>query len=156
METMILPQMWFPSRVYISLQYILPDGKVKQVKCFVFLLLIPTARIERAQKFLMMITPRLARSQSENVDVGRNDGMVWEFPIALHRRYNVALPSQLLTPLGRRWRTTSRRDKGQTKCCDGRIVVELCCIVIDASRIGGILWAGKVRAGAPRGEVCPG
>ena len=99
---------------------------------------------------------RLTGSQSENVDVGRNDGMVWEFPIALHRRYNVALPSQLLTPLGRRWRTTSRRDKGQTKCCDGRIVVELCCIVIDANRIGGILWAGKVRAGAPRGEVCPG
>ena len=110
---------------------------------------IPTARIERAQKFLMMIAPRLARSQSENVDVGRSDGMVWEFPIASQRRCNVALSSQLLTPLRRRWRSTSRRDKGQTKCCDGRIVVELCGIVIDASRIGGILWAGKVRAGAP-------
>ena len=144
----------------MSLKYILPGRKEKQVKCFVFLLLSLSPatfrQLERAQKFLMMIAPRLAGSQSENVDVGRNDGMVWEFPIALQRRCNVALSSQLLTPLRRRWRSTSRRDKGQTKCCDGRIVVELCCIVIDASRIGGILWAGKVRGGAPRGEVCPG
>ena len=27
--------------------------------------------------------------------------------------------------------------------------MELCCIVIDASRIGGILWAGKVRPEPP-------
>ena len=73
--------------------------------------------------------------------------MEWSGNFRLRR--NVALSSQLLTPLRRRWRSTSRRDKGQTKCCDGRIVVELCCIVIDASRIGGILWAGKVRGEPP-------